>query len=89
MVGTDVPHASLIGIRGGTTKWELGTETNVHCCRGRPSQFEPCLAIPLGIWGVGLGEPNVEVPNPKLPTKWFLNVFLMKRLAMSGHAAVA
>ena len=82
MVGTDVPHASLIGIRGGTTKWELGTETNVHCCRGRPSQFEPCLAIPLGIWGVGLGEPKRRGTQPQTPYKMVFKCFFDET---SGH----
>ena len=70
MVGTDVPHASLIGIRGGTTKWELGTETDVHCCCGRPSQFEPCLSLsghePF-CSGVGLGVSTFWLPQPKPP----------------------
>ena len=30
---------------------------------------------PLEFGGLGWGSQNVEAPNPKLPTKWFLNVF--------------
>jgi len=35
---------------------------------------------PLEFGGLGWGSQNVEAPNPKLPTKWFLNVFLMKNI---------
>jgi hypothetical protein len=33
---------------------------------------------PWNLGGLGWGSQNVEAPNPKLPTKWFFNVFLMK-----------
>ena len=63
-------------IAWGELHWE-GTDGSNDWVDGR----ETAGNIPLGIWGVGLGEPERRGTQPQTPYKMVFKCFLMKNIS--------
>ena len=82
-LGLHVPDMSETDVNTlGLEKWFGKKVVSVEC--GSPEMGEIGTSFqnypPWNLGGLGWGSQNVEAPNPKLPTKWFLNVFHQKNI---------